>query len=857
MPLDRYRDKRDFAKTPEPAGKPDAAGGRLYVIQKHAASRLHYDLRLELDGVLLSWAVPKGPSLDPAEKHLAVRVEDHPVEYGGFEGVIPKGEYGGGSVMVWDRGTWEPAGDPHEALERGDLKFVLHGDKLHGLWVLVKMRPRSSAERGENWLLMKERDAHARPGEGATALAGLDASVATGRTMDEIRAEADEVWHSEGPDKGLESPAGTRRAAATIPGARKATMPRSLVPEMCLLVKAPPAGEGWSHEIKFDGYRALCRVDGGKTRLISRNDKDWTDRFATIAQAAAVLPARQALLDGEVVVLGADGVSSFQALQDEIASKGGERLLYQAFDLLYLDGYDLTGATLEDRKAALEALLDAAGTPVGDRIRYTADVRGDGAAFFASACAHGLEGVVSKRGGSGYEPGRRGPDWLKVKCLLRQEFVVGGWTAPQRSRTGFGALLLGAYRDGELEFVGRVGTGFNDRRLAEISRRLSDLARESSPFSTDLPPIERRGGIHFVEPTLVAEVAFSEWTKDGHLRQPSFKGLREDKDAKDVVAEHVTDPTPSRPVAQRADKDVATVFGVRMTHPDKVMYPDDGITKRDLAEHYERLADLMLPYAFDRPVAAVRCPDGIGRGGRGGCFFYKHPAEDIAPPALKRLSITEGVGTNPYVAITSAEGLVSVVQMDVLEIHTWGSRASRLESPDRVVFDLDPDVDADFSRVLEGARLVRTLLDAIGLVAFVKTTGGKGLHVVVPLTGPHTWDGVRTFSHAVAEAIARTAPDRYTSMMPKARRQGRVFVDYLRNARGATAVEAYSTRAKPRATVSVPVRWDELGPKLRPDAYDIRNLPRRLAALRRDPWEGYFDVQQSITSKMRRELGLS
>lgn len=853
MALESYRKKRDFGKTTEPAGgeRPSAHGALTFVVQKHAARALHYDFRLELDGVLVSWAVPKGPSLDPHDKRLAVHVEDHPLEYGGFEGVIPPGEYGAGTVILWDRGTWRPLGDAHAGLERGDFKFELFGEKLRGTYVLARMKPREG-ERAENWLLIKERDAEAVPQDGARPLRERPESVLSGHTIEEVAADPDAQWHTEGPEAGLAmAPAGggtrTARGTApdpsTLPGARRGALPRTLEPELATLVKTTPEGEGWLHEIKFDGYRAFARLELGTARMLSRRGKDWTDRFRSLADAVEALPVKSALIDGEVVVLDDRGVSSFQRLQEDLSAKRADRLVYFAFDLLHLDGYDVSGVPLTGRKELLKALLDAG--PAGSPIRLAEDVAGGGTTFRDQACALGLEGVVSKRGDSAYRAGR-GRDWLKSKCLLSQEFVVVGWTDPAGSRSGFGALLLGVHRDSALRYAGRVGTGFTERSLRELSTRLSKLSRDTSPLDAELPARERRG-VHWVTPELVAEVAFAEWTGAAHLRHPSFKGIREDKRAAEVVAElPVEQPVPDPP----AGKDVALVLGVRMTHPGKRLYPADGLTKRGLADYYQLVSEHMVPYADGRPIAMLRCPDGLD----GGCFFYKH-AED-APPALDRLIITESGGPATYLAAHDLAGLVSLVQMDVLEVHTWGCRSTDIEHPDRIVFDLDPDEGVEWTRVVEAGRLVRQLLDGLDLVSFPKLTGGKGLHVVVPLAPSRDWPAVSRFAHAVAEGIVRISPDRYTANMRKDRRGGRVFVDYLRNARGATAVEVYSTRAKPGAPVAVPVRWDELGARMPSNAYSVRTVGRRLAALRADPWDGYAEVAQEITRAMERDLGI-
>ncbi|MBE0476444.1 MAG: DNA ligase D [Coriobacteriia bacterium] len=874
MPLKEYRRKRDFAQTPEPKGAPRRDSGRLYVIHKHAARRLHYDLRLELDGVLLSWAIPKGPSLDPADKHLAVRVEDHPVEYGSFEGVIPAGEYGAGTVMLWDRGAWEPARDPHEGLAEGDLKFALRGEKLRGEWVLVRMKRRSEEEGKENWLLIKHRDREALAGDGGAVLRERAGSVASGRSMEEIAEDRQSVWHSEEPASAqteVRPPEETRLEPGDLPGARpQAEPPRFVEPELATLVREPPPGEAWVHEIKFDGYRAVARIREGAVAMHSRRDHDWTGRFRSIAEELAGLPVGTAVLDGEVVVQLPDGTTSFQTLQRDLGEGRRDRLLYFVFDLLHLDGYDLTGVPLTERKRTLRRLVSRLGP--GSRVRYSEDVTGNGPAVFRQACGYGLEGVVSKRAGSRYRPGARGKDWLKVKCLQRQEFVIVGWTDPSRSRVGFGALLLGVQESGGLRYAGKVGTGFDDRFLRGFGERLREIPAREPPLTRGRELAPKR--VHWVRPEHVAEVEFTEWTEDGQIRHPSFKGLREDKAPEEVVPEmarptrEVTGPTGDGAGVRNARSSARgiggeTAFGgVRITNPGRVLYPVDGITKMDLIEFYDSIAEWIMPHVRGRPIAMVRCPEGI-RAQRGEvredepgpCFFHKHPGEDFPGP-FERLTIRESEGPQVYLAPTEPASLTGLVQMGVLEIHVWGCRGHDVEHPDMMVFDLDPSEETPWNELIQAARLVRGVLKGLGLESFVKTTGGKGLHVVVPLAPAEDWAGVHAAARAIAEGIVSYAPDKYTSKMSKARRVGKVYVDYVRNARSATSIAAYSTRARPHATVSVPLRWEELTGSTRSDAWTVRNLRKRLSHLKGDPWEGYFDAEQTITRQVKRDLGL-
>jgi bifunctional non-homologous end joining protein LigD len=799
--LDVYHRKRDFRRTPEPAGGTTTDAGGRYAVQRHAARRLHYDLRLELDGVLKSWAVPKGPSLDPAEKRLAVHVEDHPLEYGDFEGTIPAGEYGAGEVVLWDRGRWTPVGDAREGYRRGKLKFVLHGEKLRGGWTLARMGGRAG-EGGKNWLLLKERDVEARPATEGDIVAERPESVAA-------------VPHS--------------------------ALPARLRPQLATLADAPPPGDEWVHEIKYDGYRALCRLEDGRARLFTRSGQDWTDRFAPVARACAALPARTAWLDGEVVVLDGEGRARFEALQEALSAKDGSGLRYVVFDLLHEDGTDLRALPLEQRKQRLAVLLRRAG---GDgTLRYGDHVVGRGAAFLHQVCAHGLEGIVSKRRDAPHRDGRH-PDWRKVRCHERGEFVVGGFTDPGGSRAGLGALLLGAHEDGRLRYVGRVGTGFSDAKLRELRGQLDALEQAASPFAAfpDVPP-----GSHWTRPELVCEVTFTNWTRDGRLRHPVFVGLRDDKPAREVVRER-----PSRAVVapRRADETIE-IAGVRVSHPDRVLWPDVGVTKAELARYYVDVADWILPHVGGRPLAVVRGP----RGHAGATFFQKHIAPGMPAP-VRSVRIRDDDGDKDHLVIDDVAGLVALVQMDVLEIHVWGARADDVERPDRLVLDLDPDEDVAWPVVVDGARAARLRLAHLGLESFVKTTGGKGLHLVVPLARRHGWKEMKAFARAVAADLARRLPHAFTINPAKAARRGKIYLDYLRNSRGATAVAAYSSRARPGAPVSVPLAWREVGPRLRPATLTVRTVPERLARLRADPWERVPVRRQSITASMREALGV-
>jgi bifunctional non-homologous end joining protein LigD len=869
MALEEYRRKRDFRKTPEPAGaaapheKPGA--GLSFVIQKHAARRLHYDFRLELDGVLKSWAVPKGPSLDPGEKRLAVHVEDHPLDYGEFEGVIPEGEYGGGTVLLWDRGTWTPADpDPDAAYRKGSLKFTLNGEKLHGKWALVRMGGRAANERRENWLLIKERDDEALPQSGDAVVADNPLSVASGRSMDAIAADRDWVWHSNRDDN--EKPPVQAIAVQDVPGARKRRMPDKLQPQLATVANQAPDGPEWLHEIKYDGYRLLARIEDGDVRLITRGGLDWTAKFPALADRLGQLPLDSALIDGELVHLEPEGTTSFSSLQDAISGGKTDTLNFFAFDLLYRDGFDLTGAALEDRKAALSAIISPQSQGM---LRYSDHQIGQGPGFFARACSYKLEGIVSKRRTEPYRPGR-GRSWLKVKCRNREEFVVVGFTDPEGSREGFGALLVG-YHDpqGKLRYAGRVGTGFNTAQLLALHRQLESLARPDPTVT--LPKGVSRKGVHWIEPRLVAEVEFADWTADAILRQASFQGLREDKDPKDVVydpktraaVEPASNPkkTPARAdrpaprkteteAPQRARDGSLTFEGVRLTHPDRVLYPGTNLTKLDIARYYAEIRDWILPELSGRLLTLVRSPAA------GMKTFYQKHIGDEAPPAIKRFNIDGQEEPEIYPYIEDLPGLVGLVQMGVLEIHPWGSRVDKLELPDRVTMDLDPDEDLPWARVTEAAIDVRDALAGIGLKSFAKTTGGKGLHVVIPLTPKLDWDQVKTFAKWLADSFVAQRPEAFTANMAKRARRGRIYIDYLRNGRGATAVGVYTPRARPGAPVSTPVSWEEVEQGVKPDTFTVETVPQRLTMLSADPWAEIGKIRQTISAAVRRQVGI-
>lgn len=858
MALDVYQRKRDFRKTPEPSGaaqpRAHAKPGVLsFVVQKHAARRLHYDFRLELDGVLKSWAIPKGPSLDPAEKRLAVEVEDHPIEYGGFEGVIPRGEYGGGTVMLWDRGSWEPLEpDPAKSLAGGMLKFALNGAKLHGHWMLVRLK-RKPRDRSDNWLLIKERDAAAIPGSGSAVVDELAESVASRRTIDDIAAERDRVWHSKSAETPGEEPARKPQPTSRITGARKAPMPRTLKPQLATAAVTAPAGDEWLHEIKYDGYRIVARIEDGAVRLITRGGLDWTAKFPTLAGRLARLPVTSAILDGELVALRPDGTTSFADLQDAISRGRDEALTYFAFDLLYRHGWDLTGATLDARKAALAEIVPP---DAGGMLRYSDHQIGHGPALLERAAAHRLEGIVAKRRNCPYQPGR-GRNWLKIKCRNRDEFVILGFTDPEGSREGFGALLLGYYDPGgKLRYAGRVGSGFTGAQLKRLHQRLGEAAVRAAPVA--LPVGERRKDIHWTRPELVAEVEYAVWTADMLIRQSTFQGLREDKPPREVVYDPDAPPPNASPPARRAAaeapaerlRDGSIVFhGVRLSHPDRALYADTGITKQAAAQYYVDIADWALPHLARRPLTIIRATGGKGQR----AFYQKHVGAGM-PDEIKGVKIAGE--DEPFPVIEDVSGLIALVQVGVVEIHPWGSSVGDVERPDRITFDLDPDEGLPWERVTDAAIEVRDALDAIGLKSFAKTTGGKGLHVVVPLRPKLDWDAAKAFAKWVADRMHEERPDAFTANMTKRERRGRIYLDYLRNARGATAVGAYSPRDRAGTTVSTPLSWNEIESGVKPADFTVATVPRRLATLSADPWAEIGELRQSIPAKVRKHIGI-
>lgn len=888
MSLQEYKKKRDFRKTREPkGGKKKTRTGRSFVVQKHDASRLHYDFRLELDGVLKSWAVPKGPSLNPKNKHLAVMTEDHPIEYGEFEGIIPEGEYGGGTVMLWDKGTWEPVeDDPAKALRNGKLSFTLKGERLKGEWALVRMRSRDDDDEGKNWLLLKHKDEFA---DGRRNILKEDTSVETGRSMEEIAADEDAVWKSgrKSKTKRKKKKAATRKKATTatrsrtskkaidpssLDGARKSALPKEFKPELATLVTDAPTGDNWIHEIKYDGYRLLCMRDGDKVRVITRQGKDWTSKFGPIAESARKLPIERFILDGEAVVLDNKGHSSFQQLQNAIKAKKFKNLAYFVFDLPWCDGFDLSRVPLLKRKKLLNAIVSDTNHGM---IRYSDHVVGGGEKVHNRACEIGLEGIIAKRADSMYQQ-RRTRDWVKVKCAKRQEFIIVGYTDPAGSRKHFGALLLAAHdKSKKLIYTGKVGTGFDSDALKDIGGRLKKLERKTSPLDVQPPPADARGA-HWVTPELIGEVHFTEWTDDGRLRHPAFLGLREDKKPSAITIEQPVETedikgagsngssaksqkkniaSRSKRTARRATTmprtkskttdEVSVVEGVKITNPDRVMYPEQGLTKRNVIDYILKVGGRMLPFVENRPLSVVRCPQGR----QSKCFYQKHLGETLSKPIIA-IDVKEDSGESAdYIGVNNLAGLVALVQFGVLEIHPWGAKKDNLEKPDYITFDLDPGENVSTEAVIDAAHVVRGLLEKLDLQSFVKTSGGKGLHIVVPIERRSSWDDVRTFARGVAEHMAQFDGKKYIATASKAKRKGKIYIDYLRNSRGATSVAPYSPRARAGAPVSAPIRWDELDSLDSFARYTVENLPARLLKLKKDPWGDYFKMKQRLTSK--------
>lgn len=836
MGLEEYRRKRDFTKTAEPAPRrvvKKSKGELTFVIQKHDATRLHYDFRLELDGVLLSWAVTRGPSLDPADKRLAVRTEDHPISYGTFEGTIPQGEYGGGTVMLWDFGTWSPDGDPRAGLKKGHIKFHLDGERLKGGWALIRMHGGDNDKR-ENWLLVKEKDDEAKPGTTTTFLEKESFSVKTGRRMEDI-AEQDATPPSPKArqtvrQKVLAGVMAGKPAKSAKPKSAKssALLDRYADVQLATLVDAPPAGQGWVHEIKFDGYRLLGFLDHGAVTLRTRNGNDWTDKFPAIRDSLSKMKAKQAVLDMEAVVVDDQGRTSFQALQNSLGENGNTQdIQAYVFDLLHLDGKDLSAKPLLNRKKKLEALLKS--LKDDSILHYSDHVEGKGAEMIHKSCTLGLEGVVSKRADAAYTPGR-GEAWLKSKCIKRQEFIIIGFNKAKSGPRAIGALQLGYYKDGVLAYAGKVGTGFSNKTAEDLYAVLSWEVHDDEPIK-NLPATARQGAI-WVKPRLLCEIAFTELTKDGHIRHPSFQGLREDKQAADVTIEKpkkvktvapASSAKPAKKTSAPGGNGRLDVLGVSISHPERIDFADVNVTKGDLAEYYAVVAPYILADIANHPVSMLRCPEGT----KGECFFQRNPAKGMGPH-IHPFDWKYKNNQHGYLYVDDAQGLLELVQMNGIEIHPWGATIDKIDYPDRIVFDFDPAPDVPFEAVKLAALDARQRLHNIGLESFLKCTGGKGLHVVVPLAQKQDWSIIKPFARAFAEKMAADTPEAYIATMSKAKRTGKIFIDYLRNDYTSTSIADYAVRARPGAPVAVPLEWSELKTLSAGNQFTLRDVIKRV-----------------------------
>ena len=838
-----YKAKRDFTKTQEPSGADTTkVRGKAYrfVVQKHDATRLHYDFRIELDGVLKSWAVTKGPSDNPEDKRLAVRVEDHPLDYGSFEGTIPEGQYGGGTVMLWDEGTWEPLGDPHEGLEDGDLKMRLNGHRMKGEWVLVHMKGRDSKRKSgpprENWLLIKHRDNYAKDHE--TLTGRFTKSVSTGRDLEGIARGLKAKKQSATPAGAVwDSKQENNKPAAGKKRANGANLPDFRPPQLATLVSEVPEGPDWLFEMKYDGYRCLAAISGEQVRLYTRTGQDWTDKFRIIVPPLTRITTGTALLDGELCAFDGKGRTDFSTLKDHLSNGGS--LAYFAFDLIEQDGKNLAKLPLVERKARLEEMLGK--VEASSLVQFSPHVAGNGQRVFDTVCREGHEGIIAKQAHAPYR-GERTRSWLKIKCGKRQEFVIAGWSPSTRKKT-FASLLVGTWEDSKLVYRGRVGTGFSVDDAQALQKRLDGLARKTNPF-VNVPRAIARSA-HWVTPELVAEIGYTEFTPDGIMRHPSFLALREDKPAGDVALDKPD--TTRKPVASSGhDAGIAAAekAGVKLTSPDRVVYPGQGVTKADLVAYYAAVAERMLPFIESRPLSLLRCPQGRAKY----CFFQKHDTGGF-PDAMKSLDIAEKDGEEQsYFYVTDLAGLIAGTQMNVLEWHLWGARIADVEKPERIIFDIDPDEGLGFEHVRAAAIDIRAELDTWGLESYPLVSGGKGIHVIAPLRPLTEWPEVKSFCKAFAQRLADKFPDRFTANSRKASRKGKLFIDYLRNERGATAIAPWSTRSRQGAPVAVPVGWDELETIKSANQFSLAAAIER--AGKRDPWEGYFATDQSITKAM-------
>jgi len=841
QPLRAYRAKRNFAATPEPSGDetPGSPGALAYVIQKHAATRLHYDLRLEHGGVMWSWAVPKGPSYDPADKRVAMKTEDHPISYNRFEGTIPKGQYGAGTVIVWDRGTWEPVGDPAQGLADGKLLFALHGRKLRGQWELVRIKPKDN-ERQDPWILFKKRDGYAR------SRAEYDVVRALPDSVGPEPEPAAEVAAASGPTAGHRTAARTAAGLVLPAAAVPATLPAALLPQLATQTIGLPASGQWIFEIKFDGYRMLARFDGApQPHLFTRNGHDWSSKMPALIDELATLKLNGTWLDGEVVVLGRDGVPDFNALQNAFDGKATRDICYFVFDLPYFEGHDLRAAPLRERRALLQALLER---HASEHVRFSAAFDADPVNLMRSAEQLRLEGIIAKRDDAPYLS-RRTDSWLKLKLQQRQEFVIGGFTdrGGDAASPEIGSLLLGVYGDdGSLIAAGNVGTGWSGKTAAQLKERLLKLEVKESPFTAapggDKKRWARRAGVaeRWVKPQLVAEIVFADWTPDGHIRHGKYVGLRTDKPARQVTREAVATPVGALPLKRAAASS-------KVTHPDRVIDPLSQLTKLDLVRYYESVADWLLPHLKGRPCSLVRGPEGVS----GELFFQKHLGQ-LKLPGVKTLDPALWPGHEALLEVATLQGIASAAQLNVIEFHTWNALARTIDKPDRLVFDLDPGDGVAWPRVQEAALLVQSFLSELGLQAWLKTSGGKGLHVVVPLAPRHDWDTVKGFSQAVVEHLARVVPNRFSAKSGAQNRVGKIFVDYIRNSHGATTAAAYSARARPGLGVSMPIAWHQLAAVKSGSQWTIANAREHLSFEKTDPWADYWSARQPLARAMKR-----
>lgn len=802
VPLKIYRKKRDFKQTPEPKGKVKKKSKYLYVIQKHAASHLHYDLRLELNGVLLSWAVPKGPSLDPSVKRLAMHVEDHPIEYGSFEGMIPEGQYGGGTVMLWDKGEWIPEDkDPKKAYLKGHMTFILNAEKLNGLWKLIQINKNK-----KTWLLIKIQDAEAKSSRKFDITREKPNSVLSGKSIDQI---------TENNKQQKKIP--KKKIKPIKLNLTKKTFPKRVYPQLATLVNEPPLGKNWLHEIKLDGYRLLAFKHGDKVSLFTRNQHNWTHKFKDIARKIADLPVNNLILDGEVVVLDENHRSNFQALQNALKNNDNN-MYYYIFDLIYYDQFNLTDLALIERKKLLKKILSREEDSI---LKFSDHVTGSGQEVFEKSCELGLEGIISKEINSHYSQ-KRDKTWLKSKCVKSQEFVIGGFLKSDRRRY-FKSLMLGVYdKNKKLIYCGNVGTGFSEDSIKNLYDQMIQYQSQHMPFD-ESPPLGQK--VIWLKPVLVAEIEFTEWTHSGTLRHPSFKGIRKDKTAKEIVKE--TEDNISKPL-------------VHITHPNKILYPEDQISKSDLAQYYELVQDWILPYITKRPLTLVRCQENYHE-----CFYQKH-VNHKPPNGINEIAIKGKIEREKYIYIENNEGLNQLVQMNVLEIHPWNCTIDNFNNPDMIIFDLDPDESVPWKRVVNAAFEIKEILNSIQLKSFVKTTGGKGLHVVVPINPEYDWSIVKSFSQTLVDFMVANSPAQYIGKMTKSSRKNKIYIDYLRNQKGATSIAPYSTRARKSAPIAVPLAWDELTNQFKDTFFTLDTLQARLKKLKHDPWKSFFKIKQSL-----------